>query len=154
MPNLKNSNATFWVIFKHCEVVSFFIVIGNETFFGLFNQPLWIFLSFKNVYFFLIAKIEKIKDYKASQHDDNLQATQSSEDLFHPDVIIKEGKECLKPDEPDDDSKESTVIHAEVIFETVPAIVDPDSTEGIILHFLSIYPAISAKRDSPQWHIV
>ena len=118
----------------------FALLLRMRQFFGFST-------TVKNVYFFLIAKIEKIKDYNASQHDDNLQATQSSEDLFHPDGIFKESKECPEPDEPDDDSKESTVIHAEVIFETVPAIVDPDSTEGIILHFLSIHPAISAKRD-------
>ena len=64
------------------------------------------------------AKIEDNKEEIASQ-----QNVQDSEDLFDPDV-----KETRPNDDIDSDSKESTEIQA--VFETVPAIVDPDSTEG------------------------
>ena len=80
------------------------------------------------IFFSLVAKIED----NVSQDDDNLQATQSSEDC-NPDGIIKDAKDCLEHQLEESDSNESTLVQAEVVFETVPAIVDPDSSEGIIL---------------------
>ena len=84
----------------------------------------------------LAAKIEDNKEEIASQQfDDNSQTTQSSDDLFHPYPVkdVKESKSRPKDgNDLDSDSKESTEIQAEVVFETVPASVDPDSTEGNI----------------------
>ena len=91
----------------------------------------------------LAAKIEDNKEEIASQQfDDNSQTTQSSDDLFHPDPVmdVKESKSRPKDgNDLDSDSKESTEIQAEVIFETVPASVDPDSTEGNILILCMTY---------------